>query len=445
MSEPRTPLEAAVTPADIISAIVDAIWEGAGEPPALDLDTLSAWLDLCPDDAAEAAAAAALEVLGGRWLEPRWSRVESSPARDVCGPMALMATGTRGGRAIVGIRHLAELHRRWADSARGTRPRHPLAPLVRAWLDSPRAAEVSRRVDALLPVVRIREPQERRAGRLLGPLAGDLKPAQLPLPFPVNGTPDIPLLSISDAAGLPVLSRGRGAPLVLRIAIESLIAIPVDRREHCRVAVTVRELRDGLYPSGWKRSRDWPRIRSALQVLDQAWIPVEDENGPAQWRPWALRRMPGDGASLDSFVVMDIALPIGSHSGPQIDRRDLRRLGLDSGPRYRAYVGAHSVAWIPGRTRVPWSGADAPRIWSTDVSRYPVLTAEDRRRIAVGTAAGNYAQGRIDAAFEQLPGVEVISRSARDPRYLDSGWIVLPSAAAAAVRRAQEANEEECR
>ena len=64
---------------------------------------------------------------------------------------------------------------------------------------------------------------------------------------------------------------------------------------------------------------------------------------------------------------------------------DMDRLSVESAPRWRAYIAAHSVAWQPGTTRVP-----VPRtgrfVWTRNLATYPVLTLNDRRRFAFGAS-----------------------------------------------------------
>ena len=125
-----------------------------------------------------------------------------------------------------------------------------------------------RRIDPIFPVVQsVREPPEREAGRLaFGGIIEDRKslPAQLPL-LPTPEGPRVPLLELSDWRGVPTMAKGRGAPLDLRLAVGACVLTPhAARAARGRLVVTVRELRDFLFPNGWERRRDWPRIREAL-------------------------------------------------------------------------------------------------------------------------------------------------------------------------------------
>lgn len=282
-----------------------------------------------------------------------------------------------------------------------------------------------RRIDPILPVVveTVKEAPEREAGRLaFGGVFEERKslPAQLPL-LPRPEGPRVPILEVSDWRGVPTMARGRGAPLDLRLAVGACVLTPhAARATRGRLAVTVRELRNFLFPHGWKRWRDWPRIRDALFRARDYVIP-----GPfllkgrrvGNWLPFALRGEPGEDAALDDLVLIDVELPPGSGHGPVIDRRELARLGVDSAPRFRAYIAAHSVAWRPGVTRRHHPRNRGVHLWSSDPANYPVLTAEDRDRLAFGNVDRGRKEGRskADGYWEDLPGVEILTRKASTP------------------------------
>lgn len=303
------------------------------------------------------------------------------------------------------------------------------------WLP-PRPVDANRHPRPLLPVVQsASEAPEREAGRLAfgGILDGRELPAQLPLLEAPDG-PRVPLLELADCRGGPIMTKGRGAPLDLRLFVGACLWTPHRaRKARTTLVVTVRELRDWLWPRGWERRRDWPRLRAALWKARDYTIP----DGGGLWLPFALRRDPGADASLDDCVVIDVELPPGAGNGPAIDRGILAALGVDSAPRYRAYIAAHSVAWIPGRTRVTHPRNRTVRLWSGDPAKYTALTREDRRRLAYGDGdKRNRTRGGphgIDTPWENLPGVEIVGRKVDGPDGR-RGWLVLPAAAAERIR-----------
>ena len=108
------------------------------------------------------------------------------------------------------------------------------------------------------------------------------------------------------------------------------------------------------------------------------------EDPPANYRP----------EYLDRQVIFDIELPAGAAHGPVIDRRELARLRLVSGPKFRAYIAAHSIAWRPGVTRRRHARNRGVHLWSSDSANYPILTAEDRDRLAFGNVDRARKEGR---------------------------------------------------
>ena len=284
----------------------------------------------------------------------------------------------------------------------------------------PEPVSAETRRDSLLPVVQsVSESPEREAGRLAfgGLIEGRADPGgQLPL-LPAPEGPRVPLLELADVRGGPIMARGRGAPLDLRLFVGAVLWTPHHARAtRGRLAVTVRELRDFLYPHGWKRARDWPAIQGALLKARDFMIPgiFQSERGNVHgWLPFRLAGGIGDGAGLDDVVLIDVELPPGSAHGPVIDRRDLAGLGVDSAPRFRAYIAAHSVAWFPGKARIPHPRNRRLKLWSGDPGKYPILTAEDRRRLAFGEWDKSHrTRAEQEAPWTDLPGVEIVTRTA---------------------------------
>ena len=323
------------------------------------------------------------------------------------------------------------------------------APEVGEEAQTPHEVLPESRLDPILPaVVTVQEHPAREAGRLAfgGIVEGrELPPAQLPL-LPAAEGPRVPLLELSDWRGIPTMARGRGAPLDLRLAVAACLLMPhASRASRGRLTVTVRELRDFLFPNGWERRRDWPRTRDALYRANNYVIPGPFLLGGRvvrDWLPFKLWGGASEDAGLEDLVVIEVQLPPGSAHGPVIDRRELARLGVHSAPRFRAYIAAHSVSWRPGRTRVVVPRSGGRRAWSADATSYPILTAKDRRRLAFGDDdKGHRTRAQQDAAWEDLPGVEILTRQAATPDG-QGGWLIVPEEAAAAIRKGEPPREE---
>ena len=326
-------------------------------------------------------------------------------------------------------------------SESGPDPEDVDAPKV--WRPAPEPVRAQTRLDSLLPVVQVQsvsEPPEREAGRLAfgGLIEGRADPGgQLPL-LPAPEGPRVPLLELADVRGGPIMARGRGAPLDLRLFVGAVLWTPHHARAtRGRLAVTVRELKNFLYPNGWTRARHWPAIQEALLRARDYMIPgiFPSERGNVHgWLPFRLAGGIGDGAELDDVVLIDVELPPGSAHGPVIDRRELAGLGVDSAPRFRAYIAAHSVAWFPGKTRIPHPRNRRLKLWSGDPGKYPILTAEDRRRLAFGEGDRSHrTRAEQEAPWTDLPGVEIVTRTAttQDGK---RGWLIVPRDAARRIK-----------
>ena len=248
-------------------------------------------------------------------------------------------------------RPLETVHRHWAE-LEGKRPLHPLAPLVRAWQQRPvTVTPETRRDRRILPVVRAgKVPPERKRGMLFGGLVDNRAQTELPLFDAAPVRKSVAILDLADASGVPVMAQGRGAPLPARLFVRAGMSVAPDDRKHdsVRMALTVREFRDGLFPNGWRIGKDWLKLKAALVHARDYTIRLPDGG---RWFMLALRRLPfelGGKPSLDDYVVLDIAFPPCASNGPVIDLQVIDQLSVESAPRWRAYIAAHALAWQPG-------------------------------------------------------------------------------------------------
>ena len=354
---------------------------------------LQAWIGEAPESALEAAGRA-LDVMTGaagwRWHPYRVehgavaiTRVDGSPVKE-----ATIAAWRVDGHSVFS-QDLTRVHAtfhafRESCEPGETAPEHPAITLVRAWLS--RVVTVTpetRRDRRILPRITVSESRpERRAGMLFGGIheGRRIEAPELPLFPKVAPEKRVPILDLVDLAGVPVMARGRGAPLPMRLFVRALASVPPAARklESTRIALTLRELRDGLFPHGWRYGQHWPALRDALiHARDYA---IHDGRG--RWWPLALRSMP-DNPKLDDHIVLEVAFPPGQHSGPAVNLPAMDALSVESAARWRAYIGASVLAWQPGITRVP-ARRGGRFGWARNRDAYPILTVEDRRRLAFG-------------------------------------------------------------
>ena len=321
---------------------------------------------------------------------------------------------------------------------------HPLAPLIHAWQRGPRKVGHETRVDRrIMPVLQVVGPTpERERGILFGGLIDDRpRSAELSLFPDLEPTRHrVPLLEIVDRAGVPIRSQGRGAPLEARLLVRGglLMIRPEDRHlETVRIAVTVGELLDGLWPPRRDKRgmldrhtrRNWPKLLDALYRA-RDWTVPDGRGG--RWFPMALRRLPpsatdSDTPTLDELVVIDLAPVPGAVSGASVDLPSLDRMGVTSGPRWRAYIAGRSLIWVPGTTRRPVPETEGKRFgWSRNPKDYAVLAFNDLRRLAFGDQdAKNRTRAAILAPWQDLP--DLTMEEATDERTGVSGWRLLPT------------------
>ena len=114
-------------------------------------------------------------------------------------------------------------------------------------------------------------------------------------------------------------------------------------------------------------------------------------------------------------MIFDVELPDGAAHGPVIDRLELARLRLVSGPKFRAYIAAHSVAWRPGVTRRRHPRNRSVHLWSSDPGRQAGLA--DRSEGRGAPDQGRRLTGEPEA---QPLGVEVADLIIE--RYGEDAW-----------------------
>ena len=321
---------------------------GEGERPTA--RELAVWLSSadCPDEPF-IAACGRLTALLGQQVQP---------------PLELHDGMIVTEQVSISISDLWDEYRGTIDS--GQRVDWPLAPLVNAWKQRPRPVEPNRRLtDRIIPGRLAMADQSNNPRMLFSPAARvDYGPdgEQLVLPgFGNNDTPSPALpLALYDLGVGPTVSRGRAAPLALRMFVESVLSVPMHERERGQpvaMSVSLREFLQWLYPTRTPTPAEyWPKLMKAIEALDSwdARIPLYDP----QTRRSELRRVvsvsgiPRGPGALDESVRIIVDLPPGSGNGPQVSDR-LRIWGITSGPAYRLLINLSYQWHKPGVTTVP--------------------------------------------------------------------------------------------
>ena len=327
----------------------------------------------------------------------------------------------------------------WPEDEAGIpRPKiHPLSKIVREWQHhrsmwiSPEGRLDSRILPAVTTAI---QDQNRRSELMANMLAGEHeKPADLSF-FPQAERHEVPLLDLVDGTGAPIRTAGRGAPLEARLIVSAILAVPQSSRgiNAVRFSLPLRDLVEAIYAGKWHRANQWEPLRNMLESVGSRGIPLRHRG--TIWRPVFCREIPDKDARLDAPVTFDVAFPPGTTTGPQIDPVELAKRGVRSSPEWRAYIAAATLAWSPGRTRVPVPRARGRYGWARDPQAYPVLTQNDRKRLAFGESKGNYTTNQIDSPWQDIPGFTALKGQTDDKTFV-TGWRILPDRVAEEIKK----------
>ena len=267
----------------------------------------------------------------------------------------------------------------------------PLAPLVNAWKQRPRPVEPNRRLTERIIPARLAMADSTSNQRMLFSPAAHTTygPDGKQLVLPGFSKPDTPSpalpLALYDLGAGPAISPGRGAPLALRIFVESVLSVPMQERESGQpvaMSVSLREFLKWLYPTRTPSPAEyWPRLMNAIEALDsmEARIPLYDP----QTKRNELRRVvsvsgiPHGAKALDESLRIIVDLPSGSGNGPQVSD-NLRHWGVTSAPAYRLLINLAYRWHKPGQTVIPiGKGKNKRWVQVYDPDRYDYLTDDD--------------------------------------------------------------------
>ncbi len=230
-------------------------------------------------------------------------------------------------------------------------------------------------------------------------------------------------LRVFDRLGGNYMAQGRGVPVELRLFVEALAWAPPAARRGvlAEIELTVRDLVRAVWPNGWQRGRDLPKLVRGIDRISAFGV-LSD--GRFRWRPLWFQLSPDLGAGMDDPVRLYVQLPAvaGAGAGARFHRDTLRRLGLHSAPAYRLYL-ALVEQWDRKLRRglQPYTpeGANAP-------VPLPGFGPAERRRLIFGqdVTGRNESKVRYDRdkaterAFMDLTrdGVIELRHDERDPR-----------------------------
>ena len=281
---------------------------------------------------------------------------------------------------------LADVHERWKQHAQNP---HPAITLVRAWQKRPRRVSFNSRADRIFPAGSAMAPAgDKRAGRLFMLAAHADREGQLSIPGFERDRQSVALpLALYDLGDMPASRGGAGAPLSLRLFVESILAVQLDDRtgQPVFMSVKLRTLLAQLYPGRRQpRPREyWPRLEAAIHALDSraARIPWTDPTtgkGGLR-RVVSVTDIPRGPGALGDLLSVTVHLPPGAKDGPKLSPQ-LGQWGLKSAAAYRALLNLPLQWHSPGKTVIPVRRGFARKgtawIWNQDPRAFPKLTDE---------------------------------------------------------------------
>ena len=289
-----------------------------------------------------------------------------------------------------------------------------LVPLLEGWMTEPgrRPAVPERRSRRILPAPVL------HAVSTKAQLPAPIGPRFSQLGRKANGAAYLPGLEPPPLVEVPVLplqvgqvsAAGAGAPISSRLWFGCQMALPVDHRtgENVVLTFTLREIRDWLWPNGWNRSRDLPRLIEGLRNLATMGIVWER-------REWLLVRpilIPTMDTMLDDYLLVEVTALPGSDRGPMIDTKALWALGAKGAVPWRMWLrlaylwdsaklrnGGHRIhATRPGVRRGP-GGAILNRSGEPVLTKAgkPVRNWNDARAVRTGRIERNPQADRVPA------------------------------------------------
>ena len=386
-------LQTARSEADILDALarrVEFVDGGEGEPEIPTVEALAGWLPMAPEEAQKEAGELLEQlpwprmIIDGHLVKDGdlahtawWDPTTAADGRQVL--MCIAVFNWQPSDDVARFEYwdrcehpvvlkVERVHELWRNA--DPQPRHPLAPLVRAWWKRPQHIEADMHPNAVLPAGtlqhapssatyrslevggdRTREPEQLELAYPGGP--GKVAPETVQLDLLPAEHADVPVtpLLLADAAGFSELQQGRGARLDKRIFLYALAAMPMFARVPGGGYMwepTLEEIRNLLWPksprtgkSSWKPSKHNRALYQALDAVNLAKVELPNRDG--LWLPVRTWRQPNP-RNLDSRALIEIALPPGGAvGGPQLDRAGWIADGTHSDPAFDLRL---SLAWL---------------------------------------------------------------------------------------------------
>ena len=302
---------------------------------------------------------------------------------------------------------MADLLHRNERLQMGDRLSSPLFPIINNFLQRPMPVKPNRRPDRIFPsrIAMARDSDRRMPERFSPPAyVQRTKSEQMLIQgFECEWAPSPALpLALYDLGGGPNDGKGEGAPLALRIFVESILAVPQEARngQKREINISLREFLSWIAidtPDALRRqSRYVDQVKRAIEALDKAWIPTYNTNTREHRieRVVLVQGLPTGRGALEKPVTIYVTLPPGSENGPLVPAK-LRQWGRQNAGAYRLLLNLCYRWFYPGVTRRPTSQTGRKGFWqqSHNPEYYePVTTSEILRLAFPNSGAKNRSE-----------------------------------------------------
>ena len=288
---------------------------------------------------------------GTLWLEASANEVEA---------IANFMLQTEGEPTTERAVTLHEEWLQWRESEANLQ--HPLAPIVRAWIQQATAKPITKAYNRKHPVAVIERSRmgSIRDVTLLSSLAeelGTLRTLSAPAPesqqieMPGLETESIlpevlPLQAVHMRDGIETTKRGSVA-MPVRLFFEAIMALDPKETQvdiHFKLGDLLRYLNpDGKY----NRTNHLPHVLQGLHSLYFLRIPYrsnpDEPSTEVDWIPVLPRTIPNQNSGDDASIILEVKLPSDARGGMMVEKDILRLTAKKSSAKFNAYL---TACWI---------------------------------------------------------------------------------------------------
>ena len=255
---------------------------------------------------------------------------------------------------------LHEAWLQWRESKANLQ--HPLAPIVRAWIQQATAKPITKAYNRKHPIAVIERSRmgSIRDVTLFSSLAeelGTLRTLSAPAPesqqieMPGLETQSIlpevlPLQAVHLRDGIETTKRGAVA-MPIRLFFEAIMALD-PKETHVDIHFKLGDLLRYLNPDGkYNRTNHLPHVLQGLHSLYFLRIPYrsnpDEPSTEVDWIPVLPRTIPNQNSGDDASIILEVKLPSDARSGMMVEKDILRLTAKKSSAKFNAYL---TACWI---------------------------------------------------------------------------------------------------